>query len=242
MPPMGGASNDQNGEPMKRRHIFYLVGLASLLLLVGSSIEFHSLEARRAEQRAELFNPGQYARDFWDRQLGGVLETAVRAEQLIGLFNKDMEAAVSMGRTLGQSRVHAYLLEGKGRIVSIDKKGLGVSVMGSESDPEILICAGSYISGNAVRDASGLIDVSAFSDTMKFNRISSEINRIVVQEVIKPFQEKGPQVGMTVTFIGAAEVADEATQEVRFGDRRQDSESEPAYHLLKVVPIRLNLN
>jgi len=238
---MGEVSDHEDGEPMKRRHGFYLVIVAALLLLVGSSIELRSLEAKRAEQRAERFDPTQYARDFWDQRLGDVLETALSAEQMIGLFNDDMETAVSMGRTLGQSRVHAYLLKGQGRIVSIDNKGLRVSVTGSESDPEVLICAGSYISGNAVRDASGLIDVSAFSDTMKFNRISSEINKIVVQEVIKPFQEEGPQVGMTVAFIGAAEVSEEATQEVRFGERRQDSESDPFCHLLKIVPIQLSL-
>ena len=238
---MGEVSDDKDVEPVKRKHMFYLFMLVVLLCIVGSSVELRSLEARRAEQRAELFNPAQYAHDFWDQRLGGVLETALTAEQMIGLFNDDMGAAVSMGRTLGQSRVHAYLLKGKGRIVSIDKGGLSVSITGSESSPEILICAGSYISGNAVRDASGLIDVSAFSDTMKFNMISSEINKIVVQEVIKPFQEKGPQVGMAITFVGAAEVAEEATQEVRFGERRRGSESDPSYHLLKIVPIQLSL-
>lgn len=226
---------------MKRKHVFYIVSLGALLLLLGRSVEFHSLEAKRAEERAERFDPAQYARNFWDQRLAGVLETALSAEPLIGLFNKDMEAAVSKGRTLGQSRVHAYLLKGEGKIVSLGKDGLCVSVASPEASPEVLISTGSYVSGNAVRDASGLIDVSAFSDTMKFNRISSEINKIVVQEVIEPFQEKGAQVGMTVRFVGAAEVAEEATQEVSFGGRQERSASTPAYHLLKVVPIRLDL-
>ena len=238
---MGGVSDGEDVDPVKRKHVFYLFIPVALLWIVGSSVELRSLEARRAEQRAELFKPAQYARDFWDQRLGGVLETALSVEYMIGLFNDDMDAAVSMGQTLGQSRVHAYLLKGKGRIVSIDKAGLSVSITGSESSPEILICAGSYISGNAVRDASGLIDVSTFSDTMKFNMIGAEINKIVVQEVIKPFQEKGPQVGMTVTFIGAAEVSEEATQDIRFGERRRGSEPDPSYHLLKIVPIQLTL-
>ena len=129
----------------------------------------------------------------------------------------------------------------EGQIVALAKDGLHVSVANPESVPEILICAGSYISGNAVRDASGLIDVSAFSDTMKFNKISFEINKIVVQEVIKPFLDQAPEVGMAVRFIGAAEVADEATQDVPFGGRLDGGDSTPTYHLLKVVPIRLDL-
>lgn len=234
-------SNDQSVELIKRKYIFYAVSGVAVLLLVGSSVEFRSLEQKRAEDRAELFNPVPYARDFWTHRLGGVLETALRVEELIHLFNTDMDAAVDKGRTLGQSRVHAYLLEGEGKIISVNKDGLCVSVTSPEADPEILICAGSYISGNAVRDASGLVDVSAFSDTMKFNKISFEINKIVVQEVIAPFLDKGPRPGMTVRFVGAVEVAEEATQEVPFGARKGQSESDDAYHLLKVVPIRLDL-
>jgi len=226
---------------MKRKHICYIVSLAALLLLLGSSVEIRSLEAKRAEDRAEQFDPAQYARDFWDQRLEGVLAAALDVAPLIDLFNRDMEAAVSKGRTLGQSRVHAYLLRGKGRIVSVGKDGLHVSVASPESSPEILISTGLYVSGNAIRDASGLIDVSAFSDTMKFNRISSEINKIVVQEVIKPFQDKRPAAGQTVQFVGAAEVAEDATEDVPFGGRRPGGASTPAYHLLKVVPIRLEL-
>jgi len=226
---------------MKRRHLVYAVLVLALLLLLGSSMEFRRLEAKRAEERAQRFDPAQYARDFWDQRLDGALDTALGAEQMIDLFNTDMQAAIGRGQTLGQSRVHAYLLKGEGTIVALGKDGLSVSVAGSEATPEILVCTGAYISGNAVRDASGLIDVSAFSDTMKFNRISSEINKIVVQEVIKPFLEQGPQVGRVVRFVGAAEVAEEATQEVPFGGRLQDRASAPAYHLLKVVPVRLDL-
>lgn len=226
---------------MKRKYIFYAVLGVGVLLLVGSSVEFRSLEAKRAEERAERFDPVQYARDFWARRLDGVLETSLSVEELIHLFNTDMDAAVGKSRTLGQSRVHAYLLEGEGKIISVNKDGLCVSVTSPEADPEILICAGSYISGNAVRDASGLIDVSAFSDTMKFNKISFEINKIVVQEVITPFLDKGPRTGMTVRFVGAVEVAEDATEEVPFGGREGRTESGPAYHLLKVVPVRLAL-
>lgn len=226
---------------MNRKYIVYALFLGALLLLLGSSVEFRRLETKRAEERALRFDPAQYARDFWEQRLESVLETALSAEQMIDLFNRDMEAAISKGRTLGQSRVHAYLLKGEGRIVSLGKDGLGVSVAGPEATPEILICTGSYISGNAVREASGLVDVSAFSDTMKFNRISSEINKIVIREVIKPFLEQGPQVGMIVRFVGAAEVAEEVALDVPFGGRLKDAESAPAFHLLKVVPIRLDL-
>lgn len=240
-PPTGGVSSGRRAAIMKRKHIFYIVALGALVLVLGSSVEFRRLDTKRAEDRAERFNPAEYARDFWDRRLPDVLGTASNAEKLVGLFNTDMEGAIREGRTLGRSRVHAYLLKGEGVIVSLRKDGLCVSIAGPEANPEVLICAGSYVSGNAVRDASGLIDVSAFSDTMKFNKISFEINKIVVQEVIEPLRDKAPQMGMKVRFVGAAEVAEDATEKVPFGGREGDSESGPGYHLLKLVPIRLNL-
>ena len=227
--------------PMRRRHLLPIALLAVLALVLGSSVEFRSLKDKRAEDRAARFNPAEYARDFWDHRLAGALDGASEAGPLIELFNTDMKAAVARGRTLGQSRVHAYLLRGEGRITAVDKDGLLVSVLQDDPGPEVLICTGAYVSGNAVRDATGLIDVSGFSDTMKFNRISAEINKIVVQEVILPFLEKRPQAGTRVRFIGAAEVAEEATEKVPFGGRGQPDAADGARHLLKIVPVRLEL-
>jgi len=223
---------------MTRKHLFYLIGIAALALVVGRSLEFRRLDEKRDEERAARFSPAEYARDFWDNRLSAALDRPEAAAQMIRLFNTDMKAAIARGRTLGQSRVHAYLLQGTGRIVAVQKEGLLVSVLGDDPNPQILLCTGAYIAGNAVRDASGLIDVSSFSDTMKFNRISAEINRIVVQEVITPFLGQTPQVGMNVRFVGAAEVADEATEKTPLGER---DGAEGPWHLLRVVPIRLEV-
>jgi predicted lipoprotein len=226
---------------MKRKHLLYLIGLAALVLVLGSSLEFRRLDDKRAEERASRFSPAEYARDFWDNRLQTALGNPQAADEMIRLFNTDMKAAIAHGRTLGHSRVHAYLLQGAGRIAAARKDGLLVSVLPEDPGPEVLLCTGSYISGNAVRDASGLVDVSAFPDTMKFNRISAEINRIVVQEVIAPFLERAPQVGMSVRFLGAAEVAEEATEKIPFGSRERRGESEGPWHLLRVVPIQLEM-
>jgi len=229
---------------MKRKHLLYVIGLAALALVLGSSLEFRRLDEKRAEERTARFSPAEYARDFWDNRLAAVLDHPQPADELIRLFNTDMEAAIAQGRTLGHSRVHAYLLAGSGRVTAVQKDGLLVSVLADDPNPEILLCTGAYISGNAVRDASGLVDVSAFSDTMKFNRISAEINRIVVQEVIAPFLERTPQVGMSVRFLGAAEVAEDATEKTPFGGRVGATHASPvqaSWHLLRVVPIRLEV-
>lgn len=226
---------------MKRFRAIRLVWLGVLALLVYHSVEFQNLEEHRAQARAQQFDAADYARDLWDNRLPGILDQAVDAQTLIELFNTDMPTAIEKGRTLGESRVHAYLLEGRGRIVAQSQKGLLLSVTEPEDHPEILLRTAAFISGNAVRDASGLVDVSSFTDTMKFNRISFEINRILVQALITPFLEKTLQVGQVVTFTGAAEVAEDATEDHAFGDRLNTGTPSGQYHLLQMVPLRLSL-
>jgi predicted lipoprotein len=151
------------------------------------------------------------------------------------------EAVEKYGRTPGVSRVYAYLLKGEGKILTTGEDFFDISLKEPWTKPDIRIICGFYIPGNAVRDASGLVDVSEFSDTMKFNEIGSEINKIVVKEVIRPFLDKNPQPGDTVGFVGATQVAQDAAEEISFGQLIGGNAEGKEFHLVRIVPIRLEL-
>jgi predicted lipoprotein len=220
----------------------YTVAVAIVAFLLYSGIYFDDLEKVRQLRQQKAFDPAKYARDFWDNQLIGVLDRAVDVEELIELFNTNMAEAVRRyGKTPGVSRVYAYLLTGEGKIIAAGQDGLQVSVREPQDNPDVFLATRLYIPGNAVRDASGLVDVSKFSDTMKFNEISGEINKIVVKEVIKPFLDKGPGVGMTVKFYGATQVAQDATEEHLFGELLDNTSDKKEFQLVTVVPIKLEL-
>ena len=207
------------------------------------SVSFENLEEIKERQSRETFDAAEYARDFWDNQLNDVQDKAVDAEKLIELFNTNMaEAVEKYGRTPGVSRVYAYLLKGEGKILTIGEGFLDVSIREPWTKPDIRIISGLYIPGNAVRDASGLVNVSKFSDTMKFNEIGSEINKIVVKEVIRPFLDKNPQDSDTIEFVGATQVAQDATEEIPFGQLLGNNVEENEFHLVSVVPIGLELD
>lgn len=207
------------------------------------SVSFENLEEIKERQSRETFDAAEYARDFWDNQLNDVQDKAVDAEKLIELFNTNMaEAVEKYGRTPGVSRVYAYLLKGEGKILTVGEGFLEVSIKEPWTKPDIRIISGLYIPGNAVRDASGLVNVSKFSDTMKFNEIGSEINKIVVKEVIRPFLDKNPQDSDTIGFVGATQVAQDATEEIPFGQLLGNNVEENEFHLVSVVPIGLELD
>lgn len=220
----------------------YAAAAAIIAFLVYHSIYFENLEDVKEQRRSGMFNAAEYARDFWDNQLFSVLDKAVDAKELIELFNTNMNEAIRRyGKAPGVSRIYAYLIRGNGKILTIAEDYLEVSVKEPQINPDIKIMSGFYIPGNAVRDASGLIDVSNFSDTMKFNEISGEINKIVVKEVIRPFLGKNPKVGETIGFFGATQVAQDATEENLFGQTVNGATDAREFQLVTVVPIRLEL-
>lgn len=205
----------------------FAVAAAIAAFLVHYGIYIENLEDVKQRRRRETFNAAEYAGDFWDNQLPGVLDRAVDVEELIMLFNTNMsEAVTKYGKAPGVSSNYAYLIHGTGQIIKMSEEFLEVSIKAPQAHPDIRIMSGFYIPGNAVRDASGLIDVSEFSDTMKFNEISSEINKIVVKEVIRPFLNKNPQAGQAIRFFGATQVA-------------RDAAEEKEVRVVEVVPIRL---
>jgi len=216
---------------------------AVIISVVGYfCVSFEKLEEIKERQRRETFNAAEYVRDFWNNRLNSCLDKAVDAEKLIEMFNTNMaEAVEKYGRTPGVSRVYAYLLKGEGKIRTIGEGFLEVSIREPLTKPDIRIISGLYIPGNAVRDASGLVNVSEFSDTMKFNEIGSEINKIVVKEVIRPFLDKNPQDGDTIGFVGATQVAQDVAEEIPFGQLLGNSIEGNEFHLVSVVPIRLEL-
>ena len=220
----------------------YTVAVAIVAFLLQGGVYFEDLEEVRQLRQQKAFDPVKYARDFWDNQLIGVLDRAVDVEELIELLNTNMAEAVKRyGKAPGVSRVYAYLLTGEGKIVAAGEDGLEVSVGEPQDNPDVFVATGLYIPGNAVRDASGLVDVSKFSDTMKFNEISGEINKIVVKEVIIPFMDEGPGVGMTVKFYGATQVAQDATEQHLFGELLDNTGDEKEFQLVTIVPIKLEL-
>ena len=199
----------------------YCSGILLLGILLYYSVYFQYLDKVRANAGLNIFDPQAYALNFWRNELPQVTGRAVDAGILLDLLQRDMSQAVEKyARTLGIASLHAYLVKGEGRIAEINENGLLITLDG-DTTGEVLL-ATLDIFGNAVRDASGLIDVSDFPSTMEFNTISVEINKIVRSYVVQPAIEHAA-IGEKVQFVGATEV----------------SEDDPAIHPLQLIPIEI---
>ena len=70
---------------------------------------------------------------------------------------------------------------------------------------------------------------------------SAEINKIVVKEVVSSSLINVLHSGQRLAFTGAAEVAEDATEQGRFGDLIPGTGSNGTYLMLPVVPIRISI-
>lgn len=168
------------------------------------------------------FSAEEFVAKFWTGPLQEAAAAAVELTELRQALQADRDAAVAThGHRLGMSGTAAFLVRGEGRIATLSPDTVGIALADDEA-VGIVIEIGPVF-GNAIRDGSGRLDVSDFSNTREFNDISSIINLRVETEVLPMLQDQA-QVEARVQFAGGIELAD------------YDDLTDP----LKLVPLSLS--
>ncbi|WP_426295510.1 DUF2291 domain-containing protein [Dyadobacter endophyticus] len=185
--------------------IRYLIYVAVIALLAYNSVYFKKLDEVKAGNTS--FDAARYARDFWQKKLTPGLSKAVELNALTTLLKTDKEKAFSAhSHALGIGNIRYFLVKGAGVVSDVEENEVTLEVGGNEAR-----IATEYIFGNAVRDASGAIDINAFTNSMDFNNVSAEINKLIREKVVRAFKSKVKK-GDRVVFHGAIELNREHLQ------------------------------
>jgi len=185
--------------------------LIAMLFLGGICWKFPPFHIRSArEVRARLasseFNPTNFANAFWDEQLVNAADKAVDATKLLDAIAANPDnAQKDYGRFFGETSVYYFFLRGTGRVVSVAGDSVGLSLKPEGNDVDVSISL-DFVFGNAVRDGTGLLNVSDYPDVGQLNGISACLNQIVENRVL-PELRRIVVVGKRVRFVGCAEVA-----------------------------------
>lgn len=165
------------------------------------------LERAKAQAAAESFDPGAFVERFWEEELLPSADDAVAIDVLRAAFSQDPKAAAEKyGHRLGLSGQSSYWVTGKGKVSDVAKSKVIVAL----ADGGKVVLPTGPIFGNAIRDGSGLLNVSDFADSQDFNGLSSEINRRVEESVLPQLREQAT-VGAELTFVGGVEIRDSET-------------------------------
>lgn len=187
---------------MKKRLIKY-AAFSIVFLIVGfNSVYFKKLSDVKASSENE-FDAVAFTKDFWEHELIPGLDQGVEMTTLLTLLKSEPDKAFqNYSHALGIGNIKYFQVKGDGEVTHIDDNYV---VLSSDTTKNSIYLVTEFVYGNAVRDASGKININDFTNTMNLNMISSEINRKIREEVIPPFKAS-VKVGDKVHFTGALEL------------------------------------
>lgn len=208
---------------MKKR-IKPLLTIAVILLVAYNSVYFKKLSEVKDLNTAERFDAVAYAKKYLQKQLPSALKKAVDINSLTALLQANpKEALEKYSHALGIGNIRYFLVKGQGEILKIEEDAATVLVK-KDTSAQVVTIATEYVFGNAIRDASGLININEFNNTMDFNNVSAEINKTIRSEVLPPFKAKAKK-GDTIIFTGAIEL----------------NQAHLKFEKMEVVPIELKV-
>jgi hypothetical protein len=181
-----------------RKSIKYFLWIAVALIVAYNSVYFKKLSDLNAGA-VKSFDAAAYANNYFYKQLPLVVAKAPDIDKLIAMIKTDTAATFkTYGHALAIGTTRYFLIQGKGTIVNIDDNGVWVSTTSGNS----VLLATEYVYGNALRDASGLVDINQFSSTMDLNNIAAEVDKIVRVKIL-PAVKPGLEKGNIIQFTGA---------------------------------------
>jgi predicted lipoprotein len=208
---------------MQKKVIKYTIFIIILLSLGYNSIYFRKLDAVKAAAASQKFDAAAYARSFYE-QLNSQLDSAVETGKLITLLKTEPAKAFNEhSNALSIGNVRCFLVHGEGTVTAINDDVIGISLADSTIKGAVTI-ATEFIYGNAIRDASGLVELKDFTNTADLNGMSEEVNKIIRKDVIPPFKRQVKK-GDVILFSGAIEM----------------NKAHVSVDSIEIIPIRLSI-
>jgi predicted lipoprotein len=170
------------------------------------------------------FDAIAHTQKLWSERLTPKLDSAIAFPELAAAIQQNPEAAFEQhAHAMAIGNYRYSLVRVNGRISQSGTDEMIIDVPHADSLLHFRL-ATEYVYGNAIRDASGLLDIREFSSTADLNTISEEMNRIVRTTILPPFKKQVKQ-GDSIEVTGAVEFN---KAHVRIND-------------LELIPVRIKI-
>jgi len=186
------------------KYLKYLLTAAVILFLGYHSVYFSKLSETKKRQTGR-FDAVAYVSALWKEKLEARLDSALSFPQLVNAINNDPETAFEKyTNTLAIGNYRYAFVTFRGVVKSTDADELIIDMPSADTLMSLHI-ATEFVYGNAIRDASGLVEVKDFPNTTDLNKISEEMNRRIREQVL-PSVKKEIRPGDGITGTGAIQV------------------------------------
>jgi len=205
------------------RYIKYLLLIVIIGLVAYKSVYVKKLSEMKVAND-EKFDAVSFSKKLWEEKLPAKLGSAVELATFIKSAQSNPSDAFSKyTNALGIGNYRYALIKTEGTVTNINEDDITLQVKLGDSLMSAKL-ATEFIYGNAIRDASGLVDVKDFPNTMDLNNISEELNKVVRKSILPPFKaavKKGDKIIVT----GAIEIHKEHIK----------------WNELEIVPVQLQI-
>lgn len=186
---------------MMKKGIKYSIVIAIVGIVIYSSVYFRPLDQKLAEGKEITFDAKSFVNGIWENELFAAYDSAPDLSDILDQLKSDPELTFELeSKSLGIGNIGYFKVKGEGMVLSVNENNVMLLVGDQTIELET-----EFIFGNAVRDASGLIQVNDYDKTSDFNLISETINDKIRSEVIPGFRAKVKK-GNSVRFQGAIEL------------------------------------
>ena len=190
-----------------KKPIKYILGILTILVVLFLSFRIEKLDEYKAAKTVTIFDAINYVQDVWNNKMPAIINDAPEIVSLVELLKTNKQKAFEdFGKKLGISKTWYFMAKGEGVVDSVMEESLRIDI-GQNNKIQL---ATSFIFGNAVRDASGSVNIDDFINITDFNNVSVAINKLVKEEVANELKNSA-KPGMKLQFAGAIEVNEENT-------------------------------
>jgi predicted lipoprotein len=169
-----------------------------------NSVYFEKLDAKKAQDSIKNFNPADRAKYFWEHELDEILTSAIDLELFDSQLEANPESLIRQhGKAIGLTSTYCFLVQGSAT-QEPGSREIPVDMKDGYADYTLLT---KYIFGNAARDATGYFNIDDFDNTMDFNAVATELNKLVLEREIPKLDSLS--AGETIKFVGALEINSE---------------------------------
>jgi len=205
------------------RYVKYLLLTVVIGLLAYKSVYVKKL-SKMTVATDEKFDAVTFSKKLWEERLSAKFGSTVQLATFIKAAQSNPADAFSKyTNAIGIGNYRYALLKVEGIVTDINEDDITLQVKLDDSLMAVKL-ATEFIYGNAIRDASGLVDVKDFPNTMDLNNISEELNKMVRKTVLPPFKaavKKGDKILVT----GAIEIHKEHIK----------------WNELEIIPVQLQI-
>ena len=205
------------------RYIKYLLLIVAIGLVAYKSVYVKKLSTIKVTTD-EKFDAVSFSKNLWEEKLPAKLDSAVDLAIFIKAAHANPAGAFSKyTNALGIGNYRYALVKAEGTVTEVSEDDIALQIRMGDSLMTAKL-ATEFIYGNAIRDASGLVEVKNFPNTMDLNNISEELNKMVRKTVLPPFKTSVKK-GDKLIVSGAIEIHKEHIK----------------WNELEIIPVKLQI-